>query len=104
MEIHRPILVDTRKTCVLLALHHATTLITTCFYSGLGEKCFFDSFRLCQTDTINSSSSIRQDIMALCDAGKASMTYFPGPILVVLCSPVSTLHTTVENGNPAIAI
>jgi hypothetical protein len=50
MEIHRPLLVDTRKACVTLTdvtVHHVVTPDYFLFYSGFGEKRHL--VRLCQT-------------------------------------------------------
>ena len=54
-------------------------LIISCFYSGFREKCHLvcpSSTHSARVKLTSFSSSIIQDIMALCDAGNASMAYF----------------------------
>jgi hypothetical protein len=61
MEVSRLFLVDTRKTCVTLTLHPASTpdLLMFLFYSGVWEKCPLvrpssESFLPCEINSIIS--------------------------------------------------
>src|SRR5258708_10002539 len=80
MEVRWLVLVGAWKTCVTLDLRYATTPDHLSFHSWIREKCTLvcpsSAFPPLSIQHIIFSSSIIQDLMALRDAGRASMAYF----------------------------
>jgi NACHT domain-containing protein len=80
VEVRWLVLVGAWKTCVTIDLHHATTPDRLSFVSWVREKCPLvcssSAFPPLSNQHIIFSSSIVEDIMALRDAGRASIAYF----------------------------
>src|SRR5229473_6765268 len=79
MEVRWLVLVGAWKTCVTLDLRYTTTPDHLSFFSWGREKCPLvcpSSFPSLSNQQITFSSSIIEDIIALRDAGMASLAYF----------------------------
>ena len=78
MEVYWLPLVDPRKTCVPVGIFGLRFLTYSYFRSGLWEKRYLVCCVLPASfhDLFFASSSVIQDIMAVCEAGSAIMAYF----------------------------
>ncbi len=80
MEVRWLVLVGTWKTCVTLDLRYTTTPDHLSFFSWRREKCPLVCPSSLPFSVVNQhvtfSSSIIEDIIALRDAGRASLAYF----------------------------
>ena len=78
-QVDRTLVVDLRKTCALVFPVSSQILIVSNYYSGFGEERALVRFYLtCSLEELTppTSSAIIQDIMALQDAGQATIAYF----------------------------
>jgi hypothetical protein len=78
MEVYRFLTVDTRKTCVSVIVSGELLLTDSDYLSGLWKKCHLVRFSLPASgrNLFFSSSSVIEDIMAVCETGSAFMAYF----------------------------
>ena len=104
------------KRALFLAFTTLRTLIISSFYSGFGEKCRLVRLISTHSAHVKLTSSIqfidhtRCHDLVRCREGfptcfpLSSSNFLLGPIPVAMYSPVSILRTTVECGNPTIAL